>query len=1190
MIRLLIVFSLLFSAMSILAVTHAQTDLDQTIQQRINYHLAETAVTRDTNVSYDFSLDTKSLPTANEVLAESQLPALVKSFVLPVESAQLVISKMTTNVYNLQGEYLYSYETVDPKRIYIADSFYFKEARGFTVFIDLYTLSSDEIHVIHSGSFSLSGSGEFSRPTEVSEAFYESYRSLFANFDSSYLVDLQYKKLSMLIVSHTILNENPSFVNYLNWKRASGIDIHIVYIDDIGGTVGTTQVHDLIATKYNELSNKPDFLLLIGGARSGSSYYIPTYQIPAIGTADIVVSDFDYSLIEGADYFPEMITGRFSGSLSNMYNAMFFKTQSYEKATAENTSNWYNRATLAAANYASASLQPVTPIITSRWMAEKLRSIGYTTTELYHPESATNDITAAVNLGSSIVTYRGWGSANGWHLPQYNVSNVTSLNNGARMPVVYSVVCATGDFVNTSYNPSFGEQWMSVGATNLPKGAVGFVGPSYLHTSTDYNNSLASGITWGIVHQNIRIFGSTVMRGKIEMYNNFPREITASDNVPFYFRIYNMLSDPSLNMWVKEPIAIPTTLPASVTAYDNAIEINAPGVSYGHVTATRNNSTYTFARIVNGHAILPLPNTDTSTNSFYSVTITARNRKPIQSLVQITNDSGVGMISHAITGGAFMAGKTAQITITMKNFGTTTEYFVPTLTSSSPFVTVLPDGQIGVTLEAGLTGDKVISVSLADNCPDDLDIPFSFNMGGHVAKFSMVAGGYVFDVTSAVPQNLNQVFEPGDSGTLTLTIRNAKNIAVSDITATVTALTDAIDITQNTFTISSIAPDGDTTGDISLSVGEQCFIGRICPFIITFTKDGEIVARTPFTMTIGTVTPATVTGPDNYGYYAYDSSDVGYDATPTYSWVDIPETAQTASLPDDTTVTIDLPFGFIFYGSTHNRLSINDNGWASFGDTYNIDFRNWSLPSMLGPKDMLAIFWDDLKGQRIPDTNPAEYDDVVVRYWHDTTNNRFIVTWVDAYFSQDQNQTAGTVKFQLILLPNPDTDGDIIYQYHDIFNFSQNRNYASIGIQNASHTDGICYSFSDYYQDSATPLVNGLAIKFTTTPPDPYVADSDISNMPLPAVTLHQNYPNPFNPTTTITFDLKTPAGVTLNIYNLRGQKVKTLLHEKRDAGTHTVLWNGTNDHNEPVASGIYFYQLQTGVNQSTIKKMILMK
>ncbi len=93
----------------------------------------------------------------------------------------------------------------------------------------------------------------------------------------------------------------------------------------------------------------------------------------------------------------------------------------------------------------------------------------------------------------------------------------------------------------------------------------------------------------------------------------------------------------------------------------------------------------------------------------------------------------------------------------------------------------------------------------------------------------------------------------------------------------------------------------------------------------------------------------------------------------------------------------------------------------------------------------------------------------------------------------------------------------------------------------------------------------------------------------LPAKTaLLGNYPNPFNPTTTIRFDLAKDALVTLNIYNMKGQIVKTLLRNELPAGTHRIDWNGTDQANRPIASGIYFYRFKAGDYQSNGKCILL--
>jgi hypothetical protein len=89
--------------------------------------------------------------------------------------------------------------------------------------------------------------------------------------------------------------------------------------------------------------------------------------------------------------------------------------------------------------------------------------------------------------------------------------------------------------------------------------------------------------------------------------------------------------------------------------------------------------------------------------------------------------------------------------------------------------------------------------------------------------------------------------------------------------------------------------------------------------------------------------------------------------------------------------------------------------------------------------------------------------------------------------------------------------------------------------------------------------------------------------------TLLGNYPNPFNPETSIKFALVKEDFVTIEIYNIKGEKVKTLLNSYKNTGVHNVIWNGTNDNGNTVSSGIYFYRLRAGELNET-KKMLLMK
>ncbi|MDO9576264.1 MAG: C25 family cysteine peptidase [Candidatus Cloacimonadales bacterium] len=94
----------------------------------------------------------------------------------------------------------------------------------------------------------------------------------------------------------------------------------------------------------------------------------------------------------------------------------------------------------------------------------------------------------------------------------------------------------------------------------------------------------------------------------------------------------------------------------------------------------------------------------------------------------------------------------------------------------------------------------------------------------------------------------------------------------------------------------------------------------------------------------------------------------------------------------------------------------------------------------------------------------------------------------------------------------------------------------------------------------------------------------------LPAVTeVYQNFPNPFNPDTTIRYSVSEFAKVTISVYNIRGEKVRTLVDACQEPQWYEVVWNGCDDSNKTVSSGVYFYKFTAGRN-SELRKMLLIK
>jgi subtilisin family serine protease len=356
-------------------------------------------------------------------------------------------------------------------------------------------------------------------------------------------------------------------------------------------------------------------------------------------------------------------------------------------------------------------------------------------------------------------------------------------------------------------------------------------------------------------------------------------------------------------------------------------------------------------------------------------------------------------------------------------------------------------------------------------------------------------------------------------------------------------------------------------------------------------------------------------GPDVFGYAWKDSHEPG---GPVFSWVDISTRGTPLTgLEDDTNVgPLDIGFEFPFYGTFYNTFYFCTNGWISFTEASSSVFNNLPFPTQgESPLAAVAPFWDDLT---------------------------FIVTGSAYYYSNSDSLmvswrgvphvgSGGPYTFELILLES----GEIIFQY---YNMASPLNNCTVGIQNESGSDGLQVVYNGSY------LENNLAIEFkeierwiSVTPDGGYMTpgnqatlnvgfnttalsvgtytgmvtihtnDPAHANVVVPCTlnvihteidgdqviptdfSLSQNFPNPFNPLTEISFGLSVPGIVSLEIYDIMGRRVKTLVNENRLAGLHKAIWDSSNDHGEKVASGVYLYKLAQGNNVIT-RKMVMLK
>ena len=141
---------------------------------------------------------------------------------------------------------------------------------------------------------------------------------------------------------------------------------------------------------------------------------------------------------------------------------------------------------------------------------------------------------------------------------------------------------------------------------------------------------------------------------------------------------------------------------------------------------------------------------------------------------------------------------------------------------------------------------------------------------------------------------------------------------------------------------------------------------------------------------------------------------------------------------------------------------------------------------------------------------------------------------------------------------------------------------------NYSYTDETTFEDTKYFYWLQSAEYDGTMEFFGPVSVKTGIISNDTPVIPL-ITQLNNAYPNPFNPSTTISFDIAETAFVNIEIYNIRGQRVKSLVTQEIKPGRYNVVWQGKNDNNRTVSSGIYFYKMQAG-KYTKINKVLMMK
>jgi len=257
--------------------------------------------------------------------------------------------------------------------------------------------------------------------------------------------------------------------------------------------------------------------------------------------------------------------------------------------------------------------------------------------------------------------------------------------------------------------------------------------------------------------------------------------------------------------------------------------------------------------------------------------------------------------------------------------------------------------------------------------------------------------------------------------------------------------------------------------------------------LLLLTTASGTLDTTQFVVYVGSALSTDPTGPDAYGYYAYDNTDTTYEMHPNFEYVNISgglgqnlninDTGEQNTITPIWTAVRRLPFPFKFYGQVYDSITICSNGWAAFGNqSWFPTFRNYQIPGIIAPDAMIAAYWDDLR---------TSSSGKGVWHYFDETNRRYIIQWK----AENVGTPTTALDFEIILLdtsryPTFDGNGQVVVQYQAIGmnlpGISREVPGSTIGIQAAGCVVGLQYVNQSSYAPGAATITNGRAIVFTT--------------------------------------------------------------------------------------------------------------
>ncbi len=459
-----------------------------------------------------------------------------------------------------------------------------------------------------------------------------------------------------IIITHS--NFAAAADSIANWKRQLGYSVEVVS----ASSWTTADVKTAVHTRFQNWTPKPDYLLIIGDDEDvpAETYYTDANE--AFG------SDLYYVCMDGnGDFVPDMAKGRISPS--DAANAMMQvqKIINYERNPIQDSAFYTNGLNCAQFqddnedSYADRRF-----LHTSEDIRDYVLTKGYNSQRIYYTDSdvtplnynngyysngqalptvllkssgfswngGATEIASAINQGKFFVFHRdhGFAGGSGWAHPYFVNSKISNLNNGDKLPVVFSINCHTGEFTLPS---CFAETFMR----RANGGSVGIFAASY-YSYSGYNDGLSLGLIdglWsnpglvpnfgngGVSNPNLTTHNDIIKMGDL-MNHSLTRMVQTWGSSKYTNELFHYFGDPAMRIWKQKPDTIIASFVDTVGCTATGFAINNCNVNDAIATITSGGLLLGKTTLVNGSGLIPV---NGITGAYVTLTISAPNMRPL---------------------------------------------------------------------------------------------------------------------------------------------------------------------------------------------------------------------------------------------------------------------------------------------------------------------------------------------------------------------------------------------------------------------------------------------------------------------------------------------------------------------------------------------------------------------------------